>query len=78
MLGVSTVIDRMIQQAIVKVLQPMYGPLFSESSYGFRTKRSAHQALKYYNEVYTQAVDSDLAKYFKTVINEILIGILRE
>ena len=56
----------------------MYGPLFSESSYGFRTKRSAQQALKYYNEVYTQAVDSDLAKYFKTVNNEILIGILRE
>ena len=44
-LGVPTVIDRMIQQAIVQVLQPMYEPLFSDSSYGFRPKRSAHQAI---------------------------------
>ena len=58
MLGVPTVIDRMIQQAIVQVLQPIYEPLFSENSYGFRPKRSAQQAmkqaLKYYNEGYTQ------------------------
>lgn len=82
MLGVPTVIDRMIQQAIVQVLQPMYEPLFSESSYGFRPKRSAQQAvkqaLKYYNEGYTQVVDLDLAKYFDTVNHEILIGMLRE
>ena len=82
MLGVPTVIDRMIQQAIVQVLQPMYEPLFSESSYGFRPKRSAQQAmkqaLKYYEEGYTQVVDLDLAKYFDTVNHEILIGMLRE
>lgn len=82
MLGVPTVIDRMIQQAIVQVLQPMYEPLFSESSYGFRLKRSAQQAMKqaleYYNEGYTQVVDLDLAKYFDTVNHEILIGMLRE
>ena len=82
MLGVPTVIDRMIQQAIVQVLQPMYEPLFSENSYGFRPKRSAHQAMKqaleYYNEGYTQVVDLDLAKYFDTVNHEILIGMLRE
>ena len=82
MLGVPTVIDRMIQQAIVQVLQPIYEPLFSESSYGFRLKRSAQQAmkqaLKYYNEGYTQVVDLDLAKYFDTVNHEILIGMLRE
>lgn len=82
MLGVPTVIDRMIQQAIVQVLQPIYEPLFSESSYGFRPKRSAQQAmkqaLKYYNEGYTQVVDLDLAKYFDTVNHEILIGMLRE
>lgn len=81
-LGVPTVIDRMIQQAIVQVLQPMYEPLFSESSYGFRPKRSAQQAmkqaLKYYNEGYTQVVDLDLEKYFDTVNHEILIGMLRE
>ncbi len=82
MLGVPTVIDRMIQQAIVQVLQPMYEPLFSESSYGFRPKRSAQQAMKqameYYKEGYTQVVDLDLAKYFDTVNHEILIGMLRE
>ena len=82
MLGVPTVIDRMIQQAIVQVLQPIYEPLFSESSYGFRPKRSAQQAIKqaleYYKEGYTQVVDLDLAKYFDTVNHEILIGMLRE
>ena len=82
MLGVPTVIDRMIQQAIVQVLQPIYEPLFSENSYGFRPKRSAHQAMKqaleYYKEGYTQVVDLDLAKYFDTVNHEILIGMLRE
>ena len=82
MLGVPTVIDRMIQQAIVQVLQPIYEPLFSENSYGFRPKRSAQQAmkqaLKYYNEGYTQVVDLDLAKYFDTVNHEILVGMLRE
>ena len=82
MLGVPTVIDRMIQQAIVQVLQPIYEPLFSENSYGFRPKRSAHQAikqaLKYYNEGYRQVVDLDLAKYFDTVNHDILIGMLRK
>ena len=82
MLGVPTVIDRMIQQAIVQVLQPIYEPLFSENSYGFRPKRSAHQAmkqaLKYYNEGYKQVVDLDFAKYFDTVNHEILIGMLRK
>lgn len=82
MLGVPTVIDRMIQQAIVQVIQPIYEPLFSESSYGFRPNRSAQQAMKqaleYYKEGYTQVVDLDLAKYFDTVNHEILIGMLRE
>ena len=61
-LGVPTVIDRMIQQAIVQVLQPMYEPHFSDSSYGFRPKRSAHQAigkaLEYY-ERGSEPRDSD-------------------
>ena len=62
-LGVPTVIDRMIQQAIVQVLQPIYEPLFSNNSYGFRPNRNAHQAinkaLEYYNEGYTQVVDAE-------------------
>lgn len=82
MLGVPTVIDRMLQQAIVQVLQPIYETKFSDSSYGFRPKRSAQQAmkqaLKYYNEGYTQVVDLDLEKYFDTVNHGILIGMLRE
>ncbi|MEE0896509.1 MAG: group II intron reverse transcriptase/maturase [Acutalibacteraceae bacterium] len=81
-LGVPTVIDRMIQQAVVQVLQPMYEPLFSDSSYGFRPKRSAHQAiskaLEYYEQGYRYVVDLDLAKYFDTVNHAILIGMLRE
>ncbi len=82
MLGVPTVIDRMLQQAIVQVLQPIFEPRFSDSSYGFRPKRSAQQAmkqaLKYYEEGYTQVVDLDLAKYFDTVNHEILIRMVRE
>ena len=60
----------------------MYEPLFSDSSYGFRPKRSAHQAiskaLEYYEQVYRYVVDLDLAKYFDTVNHAILIGMLRE
>jgi RNA-directed DNA polymerase len=82
MLGVPTVIDRMLQQAIVQVLQPVYEPLFSESSYGFRPSRSAHQAIKqardYYDAGYNYAVDIDLARYFDTVNHDILIGMLRK
>lgn len=81
-LGVPTVIDRMIQQAIIQVLQPIYEPLFSDNSYGFRPERSAHQAirkaLEYYNEGYIQVVDLDLAKYFDTVNHDILTDMLKE
>ena len=82
MLGVPTVIDRMIQQAIVQVLTPIYEPTFSDNSYGFRTKRSAQMAIRraeeYYKDGYTQVVDLDLAKYFDTVNHALLIGMLRE
>lgn len=82
MLGVPTVIDRMIQQAMVQVLQPIFELTFSENSYGFRPKRNAQQAIKkaeeYYNQGYTNVVDIDLAKYFDTVNHDILINMLRE
>lgn len=82
MLGVPTVIDRMIQQAVVQVLQPIYESLFSDSSYGFRPNRSAHMAIKkaeeYYKAGYNNVVDLDLAKYFDTVNHALLIGMLRE
>lgn len=82
MLGVPTVIDRMIQQALVQVLQPVFEPLFSDNSYGFRPGRSAHQAIKqakeYYEQGHTHVVDIDLAKYFDTVNHDILMGMLSE
>jgi group II intron reverse transcriptase/maturase len=81
-LGVPTVIDRMIQQAAVQVLQPIFEPLFSENSYGFRPGRNAHQAMKkaeaYYQQGYVKVVDIDLAKYFDTVNHDILIDRIRE
>jgi group II intron reverse transcriptase/maturase len=76
-LGVPTVIDRMVQ-----VLQPIFEQTFSDSSYGFRPKRSAHQAIerakKDYEEGYTYVVDLDLEKYFDTVNHDLLIKMVRE
>ena len=81
-LGVPTVIDRMVQQAMVQVLQPIFEQTFSGSSYGFRPKRNAHQAIhqakKYYEEGYTHVVDLDLEKYFDTVNHDLLIKMVRE
>lgn len=82
MLGVPTVIDRMLQQALVQVLQPIFEPIFSDNSFGFRPKRNAHQAIKrakeYHEQGYTHVVDIDLAKYFDTVNHDMLIKMLRE
>lgn len=82
MLGVPTVIDRMIQQAMVQVLQRMFEPTFSDSSYGFRPKRSTRgamrKALEYYKAGYVYVVDLDLAKYFDTVNHDILLNMVRE
>lgn len=82
MLGVPTVIDRMVQQGMVQVLQPIFELTFSESNYGFRPKRNAQQAIKkaeeHYKQGYTKAVDIDLAKYFDTVNHDILIGMVKE
>ena len=81
-LGVPTVIDRMIQQALVQVLQPIFEETFNDSSYGFRPNRNAHQAIKrtkeYYEQGYTHVVDIDLAKYFDTVNHDLLIDMIRE
>jgi len=81
-LGVPTVIDRMVQQAVVQVLQPIFEQTFSNSSYGFRPKRNAHQAIqqskKYYEEGYRYVVDLDLEKYFDTVNHDLMIKMVRE
>ncbi len=79
-LGIPTVVDRVIQQAILQVLSPIYEPKFSETSYGFRPKRSAHDALKkskeYANQGYTYVVDMDLEKFFDVVNQSKMVEIL--
>ena len=78
LLGIPTVIDRMIQQAIANELNKVFEPIFSDRSYGFRPKRSAHMALKqskkYIDEGYRQVVDMDLEKFFDTVNHDILMA----
>ena len=82
LLGIPTVLDRVIQQAIAQVLIPIYEKEFSDNSYGFRPKRSAHQAVEkckeYIETGYSWAVDIDLAKYFDTVNHNKLMRILSE
>jgi group II intron reverse transcriptase/maturase len=82
LLGVPTVVDRVIQLAIAQILEPIFEPGFSDDSYGFRPGRNAHQAVKravgYYDEGYRYVVDIDLAKYFDTINHDILINMLRE
>ena len=81
LLGVPTVIDRMVQQAMVQVLQPIFEQTFSDSSFGFRPGRNAQQAMqrakKYYEEGYCYVVDLDLEKYFDTVNHDLLIKMVR-
>jgi group II intron reverse transcriptase/maturase len=81
-LGIPTVVDRMIQQAITQVLTPIYEEQFSDNSYGFRPKRSAHEALRKcqtnITEGYVYVVDMDLEKYFDTVNQSKLIQIVSE
>jgi group II intron reverse transcriptase/maturase len=80
MLGIPTVVDRVVQQAITQVLSPIYEKQFSANSYGFRPNRSAHQALNkckdYITDGYKYAVDMDLEKFFDTVNQSKLIEIL--
>ncbi len=79
-LGIPTVIDRIIQQAITQVLIPIYEPQFSNSSYGFRPKRSCEMAiirlLELFNDGYTWVVDLDLEKFFDNVCHDKLISII--
>lgn len=81
-LGIPTVIDRIIQQAIAQQLVPIYEPLFSDDSYGYRPNRSAQQAIQkvkwYAEQGYTRAVLVDLSKYFDTLNHELLMNLLRK
>jgi group II intron reverse transcriptase/maturase len=75
---VPCVLDRLIQQAVLQVLQPIFDPSFSEHSYGFRPKRSAHDAVKaaqrYVEEGRRWVVDVDLEKFFDRVNHDVLMG----
>jgi group II intron reverse transcriptase/maturase len=77
-LGIPSVVDRVIQQAILQILTPIFEPTFSESSYGFRPGRSAHQAvtqaLKFCREGLTTVVDIDLEDFFNRVNHDILMS----
>lgn len=77
-LGIPTVLDRLIQQALLQILQPIVQPTFSRSSYGFRPGRNAHQALKaakrYVQEGRQWVVDLDLEKFFGRVNHDILMS----
>jgi RNA-directed DNA polymerase len=77
MLGIPTVTDRMLQQAIAQVLTPMFDPQFSESSYGFRPKRRGHDAVRkareFMKEGYRFVVDLDLEKFFDRVNHDRLM-----
>ena len=77
-LGISTVVDRFLQQAVLQVLQPHWDPTFSESSYGFRPGRSVQQAVAkaqpYLRQGYHWVVDIDLEKFFDRVNHDKLMG----
>jgi len=77
-LGIPTVLDRFIQQALLQVLQPIFDPEFSEHSYGFRPKRRAHdaivQAQRYVQEGRRIVVDVDLEQFFDRVNHDVLMG----
>ena len=77
LLGVPCVVDRVIQQAMVQVLTPVFEPTFSDFSYGFRPNRSAEDAVRkaqeYMAEGYNHVVDLDLSKFFDTVNHDLLM-----
>ncbi len=76
-LGIPTVLDRLIQQAIARVLTPIFDPEFSDFSFGFRPGRSAHDAVfkirEYIRQGYRIAVNMDLSKFFDTVNHDVLM-----
>lgn len=81
-LGIPTVVDRLVQQAILQVLEPRFDPTFSASSYGFRPGRSAHDALRQAQEYVTDGrlivVDLDLEKFFDRVHHDVAMSRLAQ
>lgn len=81
-LGIPSVLDRVVQQAILQVINPIIDPCFSDNSFGFRKGKSAHQAIQkaeeYYEEGYRIVVDCDLKSYFDTIHHQKLRAYLEE
>lgn len=81
-LGIPTVVDRVLQQAIAQVLSPIYELQFTVTSYGYRPGKSAHQAMRHIKTCaqagYTHAVQVDLSKYFDTLNHDLLLNLLRK
>ena len=81
-LGIPSVIDRIIQQAMLQQLMPIYEPLFSDDSFGYRPGRGAKDAIyrikEYIEQGYIRAVVLDLSKYFDTLNHTILLNLLRK
>ncbi|KKL12021.1 hypothetical protein LCGC14_2539950, partial [marine sediment metagenome] len=81
-LGIPTVLDRLIQQSILQMIQPEWDPTFSEFSYGFRPGRSAHQAVdqarEYYRAGNQRVVDLDLEKFFDRVNHDKMMSLVEE
>lgn len=82
LLGIPTVLDRLIQQSILQVLTPVFDPHFSESSYGFRPGRGCHDAVmtaqSHVEAGYRFVVDMDLEKFFDRVNHDVLMQCLRQ
>lgn len=80
LLGIPTAVDRVIQQAVVQVLEGVFEPIFSDFSFGFRPNRSAEDAVRlaqtYISEGYRHTVDLDISKFFDTVNHDILMGLI--
>jgi group II intron reverse transcriptase/maturase len=80
LLGIPTVVDRMLQQALVQVLEPLFEPDFLPFSYGFRPGKTAHQAVlqtqKYINEGYQHVIDIDLKNFFDEVSHALLLELI--
>ena len=80
MLGIPTVVDRMLQQAVLRVIMPQFEYMFSEYSYGFRPQRNTQQAvlksLDYINSGYQHIVDIDLKGFFDEIDHCLLLGLL--
>nr|WP_269189974.1 group II intron reverse transcriptase/maturase [Lacticaseibacillus paracasei] len=76
-LGIPTVVDRLVQQAVAQVLSPVFEQVFSDSSFGFRPHRSAHDAIRHviglYNQGYHYVIDLDLKAYFDTVNHDLMM-----